>query len=159
MALTDTAIRNSKPRERDYKLADTGGLYLLVTPAGGRLWRLKYRVDGIERKLALGRYPAVTLGEARKARDSARAQASSGTDPASEKRRDRIARRIAAGTTFGAVALEYVERAPPRGAFACNDHQIALGARMASAGDRASADRQDRAARIARRAAGDGKPG
>ena len=61
MALTDTAIRNAKPRERDYKLADGGGLYLLVTPAGGRLWRLKYRADGVERKLSIGKYPAVSL--------------------------------------------------------------------------------------------------
>lgn len=115
MALTDTAIRNSKPRERDYKLADGGGLYLLVTPAGGRLWRLKYRADGIERKLALGKYPTVTLGEARKARDVARVKASAGDDPAAAKRRERIAKRLAAGTTFGAVALEYIERAEREG--------------------------------------------
>jgi Arm DNA-binding domain len=52
MALTDTAVRNAKPREKAYKIDDGGGLYLLVTPAGGRLWRLKYRADGVERKLA-----------------------------------------------------------------------------------------------------------
>ncbi len=55
MALTNTAIRNAKPRGRDYKLADGAGLYLLVTPAGGRLWRLKYRSDGVERKLSIGK--------------------------------------------------------------------------------------------------------
>ncbi len=71
MALTDTAIRSAKPRDRDYKLADGGGLYLLVTPVGGRV---KYRADGVERKLALDKYPAVTLGEARKARDAAQAK-------------------------------------------------------------------------------------
>jgi hypothetical protein len=49
MTLTDTAIRNAKPRGKEYKLADGGGLYLLVTRAGGRLWRLKYRADGVER--------------------------------------------------------------------------------------------------------------
>src|SRR4051812_36722356 len=102
MALTDTAIRNSKPRERPYKLADAGGLYLLVTPAGGRLWRLKYRAHGVERKLALGKYPVMTLGEARKARDIARTKASAGDDPSAAKRRERIAKRLAAGTTFGA---------------------------------------------------------
>lgn len=73
MALTDTAIRNAKPREKDYKLADGGGLYLLVTTAGSRLWRMKYRADGVERKLSFGRYRDVTLAEARKARDAARA--------------------------------------------------------------------------------------
>jgi hypothetical protein len=72
MALTDTAVRAAKPRDKEYKLADGGGLYLLVTPSGGRLWRLKFRVLGIEKKLAIGRYPHVSLGEARKARDAAR---------------------------------------------------------------------------------------
>ncbi|SFK45833.1 Integrase [Methylocapsa palsarum] len=115
MALTDIAIRNAKPREKEYKLAVSGGLYLLVTPAGGRLWRLKYRADGVERKLAIGKYPAVTLADARKARDAARANASAGNDPATIKRRERVARKLAAGTTFGAVALEYVEKAEREG--------------------------------------------
>ena len=66
MALTDTAIRTAKPADRDYKLADGGGLYLLVTPAGGKLWRLKYRLDGLERKLSLGKYPALSLADARR---------------------------------------------------------------------------------------------
>jgi hypothetical protein len=115
MALTDTAIRNAKARDRDYKLADSGGLYLLITPAGGKLWRLKYRSDGVERKLSLGRYPAVTLGEARKARDAAKAKAEGGDDPAAAKRRARIAAKLSAGTTFGAVALEYIEKAEREG--------------------------------------------
>ena len=109
MALTDTAIRNAKRREREYKITDGGGLYVLVTPAGGKLWRLKYRADGVERKLALGKYPTVGLGDARKARDAAKQSASAGVDPAATKRRERIARKLAAGTTFGAVALEYIE--------------------------------------------------
>jgi integrase len=115
MALTDTAIRNAKPRVRAYKLADGEGLYLLVTPAGGRLWRLKYRMHGVERKLALGRYPTVTLGEARKARNAARISASTGIDPSATKRRERIANKLAAGTTFGAVALEYIGKAEREG--------------------------------------------
>ena len=65
MALTDVSVRNARPRDKEYKLADTGGLYLLVTPTGGRLWRLKYRMHGIERKLSLGKYPEVSLGDAR----------------------------------------------------------------------------------------------
>ena len=115
MALTDTAIRAAKPKDRDYKLADGQGLYLLVTKAGGKLWRLKYRANGIERKLSLGKYPEVTLGAARKARDEARARAGAGDDPAAAKRRERIAAKLAAGTTFGAVALEYVEKAEREG--------------------------------------------
>ena len=115
MPLTDTAIRNAKPGARDYKLADGGGLYLLVTPAGGRLWRLKYRSDGVERKLALGKYPAIGLAAARKARDEARAKASIGDDPAAAKRRERIAAKLAAGTTFDAVAQEYIVKATREG--------------------------------------------
>jgi integrase len=115
MALTDTAIRKAKPRERDYKLADSGGLYLLMTAAGGKLWRLKYRSDGVERKLSLGRYPAVTLGEARKARNAAKVKAEGGDDPAAAKRRARIAAKLSAGTTFGAVAQEYIQKAEREG--------------------------------------------
>lgn len=115
MALTDTTIRAAKPRARDYKLADGGGLYLLVTTAGGKLWRLKYRAAGVERKLALGKYPAVTLGEARKARDAAKARAEAGDDPAAAKRRARIAAKLSAGTTFGTVSAEYIEKAEREG--------------------------------------------
>lgn len=115
MALTDTAIRNAKPRDREYKLADGGGLYLLVTPAGSRLWRLKYRAHGVEKKLSLGQYPTVTLADARRAREIAKAGASKGDDPAAAKRRERIAKKLAAGTTFGAVALEYIEKAEREG--------------------------------------------
>lgn len=115
MALTDTGIRNAKARDREYKLADGGGLYLLVTPKGGRLWRLKYRAHGVERKLSLGQYPTMTLAEARKARDAARANASKGDDPAAAKRRERIAKKLAAGTTFGAIASEYIEKVEREG--------------------------------------------
>ena len=110
MALTDVAVRSAKSREKDYKLADGGGLYLLVTPAGGRLWRLKYRMHGIERKLALGRYPEVSLGQARKARDVAREAIGAGDDPAAAKRRERVAARASAAITFSGVSLEFVEK-------------------------------------------------
>jgi len=58
MALSDTKIRSTKPTDKPYKLADAGGLYLLITPAGGKLWRLKYRFEGKEKLLALGAYPS-----------------------------------------------------------------------------------------------------
>ena len=70
MALTDAAIRNAKPREKPYKVADSKGLYLQINPAGSKLWRLKYRINGVERKLALGSYPEISLAEAREARDA-----------------------------------------------------------------------------------------
>jgi hypothetical protein len=65
MALTDTAIRLAKAESNDRKLADSKGLYLLVTVSGSKLWRLKYRIDGKEKKLALGSYPEVGLKQAR----------------------------------------------------------------------------------------------
>jgi integrase len=115
MSLTDTAIRSAKPREPLQARRRRGGLDLLVTPAGGRLWRMKYRSDGVERKLSFGKYPDVTLAAARKARDAARALASAGGDPAAAKRRERVVRKLAVGTTFGAVALEYIEKAENEG--------------------------------------------
>ncbi len=61
MSLTDTAIRNAKPKDRPYKVADSQGLYLLINPQGSKLWRIKYRINGAERKLSLGAYPEITL--------------------------------------------------------------------------------------------------
>lgn len=108
MALTDTAIRNAKPRDRDYKLADSGGLYLLVTPAGGKLWKLKFRIGAKEKKLSLGAYPAMTLGAARKARDSARDSVAAGADPAHQRKMAKIAAKVSAGNTFESVAKDFI---------------------------------------------------
>lgn len=110
MALTDTAIKSAKPRDREYKLADSGGLYLLITPAGGKLWRLKFRVDGREKKLALGSYPEVKLADARKRRDEAREQMASGKDPAREKQRAKQLAKVAADNTFAAIGREYLDK-------------------------------------------------
>ena len=107
MALTDIAIRNAKAGPKDYKMADAGGLYVLVTPAGGKLWRLKFRVDGKERKLTIGRYPDIGLGEARKRRDAAREQLALGSDPAREKQRKKIQAQLAVENTFAAISAEY----------------------------------------------------
>lgn len=115
MPLTDTVIRKAKPRDREYKIADSAGLYLLVTPAGGKLWRVKYRSHGIERKLSLGKYPAVSLAEARKARDAARELATTGKDPAAARRRARVAAKLSAATTFGGIADEFITRAESEG--------------------------------------------
>ncbi|WP_374527274.1 tyrosine-type recombinase/integrase [Novosphingobium sp.] len=107
MALTDTAIKNAKAKPKPYKLGDAQGLFLLVQPSGGKLWRLKYRVNGKEKKLALGTYPEVTLAEARKRRDKAREQLAEGKDPGREKAREKAQRHIEAGNTFELVAREY----------------------------------------------------
>jgi len=115
MALTDTTIRLAKAGDTDRKLADEKGLYLLVTATGSKLWRLKYRIDGKEKKLALGAYPAVGLKEARAKRDEARKAAQSGSDPAIAKREARIAKRIANANTFAAIADEYIAKLEAEG--------------------------------------------
>ena len=111
MALTETAIRALKPKAKAYKVADEKGLYLLVTPSGGRLWRMKFRNGaGVEKKLALGSYPELKLRDARDARDTARGSLAKGIDPADQKRRDKIAAKISALNTFSAVAKAYIEK-------------------------------------------------
>ncbi len=115
MALTDTAIKVAKPGAADRKLADGKGLYLLVTTTGSKLWRLKYRLNGKEKKLALGAYPEVGLEDARARRDEARKAAETGRDPAVAKREARIAKRIAAANTFGAIAHEYIAKLEAEG--------------------------------------------
>jgi Arm DNA-binding domain len=111
MHLTDTAIRALRPKEKDYKVTDGKGLYLLVTRTGSRLWRLKYRnVLGTERKLAIGSYPEISLREARDARDEARALSAKGIDPMDEKRQARTKARVNARNTFSAVARAYIEK-------------------------------------------------
>lgn len=123
--LTDTAIRRAKPARRDQKLADGGGLYLLVTPSGARYWRLKYRVDGREKKLALGVYPAVSLKAARLARAKAKAQMHEGKDPGAVRQHAKIARRHAAANTFEAVAREWYAKKSPK--WAASNALVILG--------------------------------
>lgn len=109
MALTDTAIKTAKPREKDWKMADEKGLYLLVTPSGGKLWKLKFRHLGKKKKLSLEAYPEVSLAKARKLRDGAREQLADGQDPALEKRKARFAAKLSAGITFASVARAYID--------------------------------------------------
>ncbi len=110
MALTDVAIRNAKPREKAYKLGDALGLFLLIQPTGGKLWRLKYRVDGREKKLAIGTYPEISLAEARKRRDDSRELIAAGKDPSREKQRSKTRARLEADNTFAALSAEYCRK-------------------------------------------------
>jgi integrase len=111
MALTDSAIRALKPRDAAYKVADEKGLYLMVTPAGGKLWKLKFRNGaGIEKKLSLGAYPDLGLKDAREAREQARSALAKGADPAEKKQSDKRAAKINAENTFSAVAKAYIEK-------------------------------------------------
>ena len=100
MALTDIAIKSAKPEEKPYKRADSQGLFLLINPNGSKLWRLKFRVGGKEKLLALGAYPQVSLAEAREARDKARKSLMAGNDPAMEKQREKRARLESSENTF-----------------------------------------------------------
>lgn len=110
MALTDIAIKKAKPGAKPTKLTDGGGMFLLVTPAGGKLWRLKYRIDGREKLLAMGAYPDVSLSEARRRRDEARELIAAGKDPSREKQRDKARSRTEAANTFHMIAVEYCEK-------------------------------------------------
>lgn len=109
-ALDDVAIRGAKPRERDYKKYDGRGLYLLVRTNGARHWRLKYRLGGRERLLALGEYPDTTLKAAREKASSARELVRQGLDPVQQARALRAERIAAAMQTFEVVAAQWVEK-------------------------------------------------
>lgn len=109
MPLTDKAVKNAKAGDKPVKLFDGGGMFLLVTPAGQRYWRLKYRVNGKEKLLALGVYPDVSLAVARKKRDQAREKLAAGIDPNEAKREVKRTARIAAASSFEAVAREWFD--------------------------------------------------
>ncbi|WP_397608846.1 Arm DNA-binding domain-containing protein [Silanimonas sp.] len=107
MPLTDTAIRQAKPADKPKRLTDGGGLYLEVSPAGGKLWRLKYRMDRKEKRLAIGAYPAVSLKDARDRRDEAKRQLAAGIDPGAAKQAQKASRAEATANSLEAIAREW----------------------------------------------------
>jgi integrase len=106
MPITDTKARNAKPKDKQYKLFDTDGLFLLVSPAGGKWWRFKYRFGGKEKLLSLGTYPEISLSQARERRDIARKQVAIGIDP-SEARKALKESKTQDENTFEVVAREW----------------------------------------------------
>ena len=94
--LTETAIKNAKPKERPYKLSDSGGLYAEITPTGGKHWRMKYRYDGKEKKLSIGSYPTISLKLARVAREQAKEKLAQGIDPSAAKQQAKADRQAQA---------------------------------------------------------------
>ncbi len=113
MPLTDTAIRNAKPGEKPAKIFDERGLFLLVTPAGGKWWRLRYKFDGKEKLLSLGTYPDTGLKDARTRRDDARKLLADGIDPGENRKAVKAARQERAANSFEVVAREwYAKQAP-----------------------------------------------
>lgn len=104
-ALSDARIRAAKPKEKGYKLFDSLGLYLKIEPTGGRLWRFKYKINGVEKLLSLGLYPDVPLKRAREKRDDARRLVADGIDPSIQRKAEKAAK----ADTFQALSLEWLE--------------------------------------------------
>ncbi len=111
MPLTDTAIRAAKPQVKASKLFDGGGLYLEVSPAGGKWWRWKYRYGGKEKRLSLGVYPDVSLKSSREKRDAARQQLAAGIDPGQARKAAKLAQ--AGAESFEAIAREWHAKFSP----------------------------------------------
>ena len=110
MPLNDRQIKNAKPKEKDYKLTDGKGLYLLITPAGGKLWRLKYRIAGKEKTLAIGKYPQISLVQAREAAIKAKCDIAQGSDPNALKQQAKAQ----SANSLQAIALQWHAQNIPR---------------------------------------------
>jgi integrase len=114
--LTDAQCRSAvcPPDKKQARFADSGGMYLQVSPAGSKRWFLKYRIAGAEKQLALGSYPAVSLTVARKARDAAKLQKSEGRDPVQVRKVEKLRATRTDGDTFKAIALEWYGKQAPQ---------------------------------------------
>jgi integrase len=110
MPLTDVHVRNAKPSEKPIKLSDGGGLHLMITPRGSKLWRLAYRFGGKQKTLAIGAYPVVTLERARAARTAAKMLLAEGIDPSDAKKAEKRRQKLSSENTFQAVADEWLTK-------------------------------------------------
>ncbi len=110
MPLSDTAIRGAKSKEKPYKMTDGNGLYLLVTLAGGKWWRFKYRFQGKEKLLSFGTYPEVGLGDARDKREAARKQVAAGIDPSESRKAEKLENAELSANTFEVIARDWLSR-------------------------------------------------
>jgi integrase len=113
MTLTDTKIRNTKPGEKPMRLFDERGLYLEVSTAGGKWWRLKYRFGGKEKRISLGVYPEVSLKEARDRRDESRKLVADGIDPSENRKATKAASVHRASNSFEVVTREWFAKYSP----------------------------------------------
>lgn len=107
--LQDVKLRNAKPKERAYKLHDTRGLFIIVSPSGGKWWRWRYRWAGREKLISLGIYPETSLAQAREKRDGARKLLASGIDPSAERQAQKAAQK-ADQDTFEVLGREWYEK-------------------------------------------------
>ena len=108
MALTDTQIKKIKPREKAFALTDGAGLYLWLTPVGGRLWRWSYRFEGKEKTMSYGKYPDVPLAMARELHQNARKLLAAGTDPMAKRKADKLDSQISQENSFEAIARKWL---------------------------------------------------
>ncbi|EFK96571.1 Integrase [sediment metagenome] len=108
MPLTDTSIRNAKPTDKPYSLADERGLSIQIQPAGGKWWRLRYRFDGKAKMLSLGIYPDTSLKDARTRRDDARKLLANGVDPGETRKAAKQAKAAVDTNTFEALGREWI---------------------------------------------------
>ena len=115
MSLNDAKLRNLKSKEKTYKVSDSGGLYIEVTRTGSRLWRLKYRFEGREKRLSFGAYPIVSLADAREARKNAKALLAKGIDPSAAKQAQKQSRRALSEHTFEKLADAFLEKGQQEG--------------------------------------------
>ena len=106
--LSDIEARKAKPKDKPYKLTDERGLYLLVNPNGGKLWRMNYRFDAKQKTLSFGVYPDVSLKDARDRRDEARKQIAAGIDPGEHRKAEKAAKDGRAANSFEIVAREFM---------------------------------------------------
>lgn len=111
MPLTEAFIRSVKPLESVKKYSDGGGLHLRVEPRGSKLWRMQYTFGNKQKSLTFGKYPIVSLADARRKRDEAKKLIANGGDPAEHVRIEKIARKVASGNTFNAVADDLLAKA------------------------------------------------
>jgi integrase len=109
MKLTDTKIRNAKIGKSPVSLSDGGGLYLHITPAGGKLWRYNYRFGGKQKTITFGRYPEISLAEVREKHIAARRVLASGVDPMEQRKAEKVASKVANEHSFQSVALLWWE--------------------------------------------------
>lgn len=115
MPLTDAQIKALRPANSPSKHSDGGGLHLLISPQGSKLWRLSYRFDGKQKTQALGSYPVVSLAGARQKRDDAKRLLASGVDPARQAKADKASRLALTENTFSAIADEFLAKVQREG--------------------------------------------
>lgn len=124
--LTDIRVKTAKPKDKAYKLADGGGLYLEITPTGSKLWRMKFtQASGKESRLSFGAYPSVSLGDARAARAAAQKMKSADVDPGQAKRDAKLAKTASAHHSFEAVARAWLAKTSPERAVSTQEKNAA----------------------------------